>query len=71
MRHTVIALVCIVCVACQTAPEGQRNEAPSSIVRAAYMFYTGGPGFAPAPLLAENTLRDLVLGISAEFLESN
>lgn len=58
-------------LSCQTAPEGQRDEAPSSIVRAAYMFYTGGPGFAPAPLLAENTLRDLVLGISAEFLERN
>ena len=58
-------------LSCQTAPEGQRDEAPSSIVRAAYMFYTGGPGVAPAPLLAENTLRDLALGTSAEFLEKN
>lgn len=67
----VLAFVCLSFVACQTAPEDQRDEAPSSIVRAAYMFYTGGPGFAPAPLLAENTLRDLALGTSAEFLEKN
>ena len=67
----VLAFVCLSFVACQTAPKGQREEAPSSIVRAAYMFYTGGPGFAPAPLLAENTLRDPVLGISVEFLERN
>ncbi len=65
-RSTLLAIALALAVSASPSSAKCRFDVPESTMKSAHIVYTGGPGFSPAPVQAQNILRIFVLQVSDE-----
>ena len=65
-RPLFLTIVLALAVSASPSSAKCRFDVPESDMGAAHIVYTGGPGFRPAPVLAQNMLRIFVLAATEE-----
>ena len=60
-RSTLLTIALALMVSASPSSAKCRFDVPESTMKSAHIVYTGGPGFSPAPIQAQNILRIFVL----------